>query len=156
MGHIFKIVTSPLRLFQNMPLQISRLPQRRLATEKSLNQVFLLGRVGTDPLPKGNEERPVVVFSLATNVNIKADDEGEYTQKTDWHRISVFKQSLRRTCMEHVKKGSRLFVQGRISYHSVATETNTMNKLFSIIADEIIVVNSTGNNFAKDFSDKDE
>lgn len=56
-------------------------------------------------MAKGTEERPVVVFSLATNVNIKTEEEGEYSQKTNWHRISVFKQSLRRVCMEHVKKG---------------------------------------------------
>ncbi len=38
-----------------------------------MNQVTLLGRVGGEPQKRGNEEHPVVIFSLATHINYKYD-----------------------------------------------------------------------------------
>ena len=69
-----------------------------------LNQVTLLGRVGVDPQMKGSDKHPVVTFSLATNTNIRMDGES-LRQKTEWHRISVFKPFLRDSVHSFVKKG---------------------------------------------------
>jgi len=50
--------------------------------EKCINQVTLLGRAGGDPQRRGNEEHPVVIFSLATHQNYKYET-GDLMQKTD-------------------------------------------------------------------------
>ena len=78
--------------------------------ETGLNQVTLLGRVGVDPQLKGTAAHPVVTLSLATNTVIRSGDSADVRQRTEWHRISVFKPNLRDTVCSFVKKGySRLF-----------------------------------------------
>lgn len=75
------------------------------SSQLAVNKVTLVGRVGNDPQLKGSEQVPVVVFSLATNLRYRDNGSDELVQKTDWHRISVFQESLRRVCMEYVRKG---------------------------------------------------
>ncbi|XP_039294682.1 single-stranded DNA-binding protein, mitochondrial [Nilaparvata lugens] len=105
--------------------------------EKSINHVTLLGRVGADPQKRGTEQHPVVVFSLATNTNYKYDS-GDFGQKTDWHRICVFKPSLRDTIYSYLKKGQRVHVTGRLSYGEIRDEQGTARTATSIIADDVI------------------
>ena len=69
-----------------------------------MNQVLLLGRVGADPALKGSEAHPVVMFSLATNSNYRSATEG-LKQKTEWHKISLFKPYLRDLALANMKKG---------------------------------------------------
>lgn len=68
-----------------------------------LNQVLLLGRVGGDPVLKGSSAHPVVLFSMATNSNYKVAE--GLKQKTDWHRVSLFKPYLRDLALANMKKG---------------------------------------------------
>lgn len=70
-----------------------------------LNQVTLLGRVGVDPQLKGTAAHPVVTLSLATNTVTRPGDGSEMRQRTEWHRISIFKPSLRDTVYTYVRKG---------------------------------------------------
>ncbi|EEC13279.1 single-stranded DNA-binding protein, ssb, putative, partial [Ixodes scapularis] len=79
-----------------------------------INQVTLLGRVGIEPQLRGSDATPVVVFTLATNSNYRYE-----TGMTQWHRISVFKPFLRNTVHQHMRKGSRVLVQGRLVYGEV-------------------------------------
>lgn len=74
-----------------------------------LNQVTLLGRVGVDPQLKGTSAHPVVTLSLATNSVIRPADGGQLRQRTEWHRISIFKPNLRDTVFSFVKKGFVLY-----------------------------------------------
>lgn len=96
----------------------------------------LIGRVGADAQLKGTVEHPVVIFSLATNSG---------GIKTEWHKISVFKPGLRQAAEEYVKSGSRLMVEGKISYgHIVDTQGNAVPTT-SIIADDIIFLTRANN-----------
>ena len=105
---------------------------RRASTERSINRITLLGRVGADAQLKGTMEHPVVIFNLATNTGTKPE----------WHRISVFQPNLRRISEEYVKSGSRLLVEGKLSYgHIIDSKGNAMPTT-SIIADDIIFLNS--------------
>ncbi|XP_046431719.1 single-stranded DNA-binding protein, mitochondrial isoform X1 [Neodiprion fabricii] len=105
--------------------------------EKSLNQVTLLGRVGTDPQKRGSIEHPVITFSMATHTNYKYES-GEFIQRTDWHRICVFKPILRDTVYTYLKKGTRVLVNGRVSYGEVKDESGNQKSTTSIIADDVI------------------
>ncbi|GIY09452.1 single-stranded DNA-binding protein, mitochondrial [Caerostris extrusa] len=102
-----------------------------------VNHVTLLGRAGMNPQLRGSEVSPVVVFTLATNVNYKLGT--ELRQKTDWHKISVFKDSLRDTVLKYLKKkGQRVYVDGRIVYSEYSdTKGNTLNST-TIVANDII------------------
>jgi len=104
--------------------------------EKTINQVMLLGRVGADPQKRGTQEHPVVVFSLATHANYQYGT-GDLLQKTDWHRVCVFKPFLRDTVYKYMNKGQRVLVQGRITYGEVKSEDGTSHMTTSIIADDV-------------------
>ena len=82
-----------------------------LVLERSLNRVQLLGQVGQDPVMRQVEgKNPVTIFSLATNEMWRSGDSevyqmGDVSQKTTWHRISVFRPGLRDVAYQYVKKG---------------------------------------------------
>ncbi|XP_061705761.1 single-stranded DNA-binding protein, mitochondrial [Cydia pomonella] len=110
-------------------------------SEKTINQVTLLGRVGADPQKRGTEERPVVNFPLATHFNYKYES-GDMLHRTDWHRVSVFKPGLRDTVYKYLKKGQRVYVMGKLSYGEIKTEDGQIRTASTVIADDIIFFQS--------------
>lgn len=110
--------------------------QTSYSIEKSINQVTLLGRVGTDPQIRGSETNPVLIFTLATNSNYKYGS--EVRQKTEWHRISVFREHLRISLNQYLKKGSRVFVQGKLMYGEIKDSTGVNHVTTTIVADDVV------------------
>ncbi|XP_075144949.1 mitochondrial single stranded DNA-binding protein [Haematobia irritans] len=111
-------------------------------TEKTINTVTLLGRVGADPQLRGNNEHPVVTFSVATHTNYKYEN-GDWAQRTDWHRIVVFKPNLRESVMQYLKKGQRTMIQGKITYGEITDQQGAQRPSTSIIADDVIFFRET-------------
>ncbi|MFH1531263.1 MAG: single-stranded DNA-binding protein [Pseudomonadota bacterium] len=78
----------------------------------SVNKVLLLGNLGGDPelryTPSG---QAVANFNLATNERVQKD--GNWEERTEWHRIVVWGKLAER-CNEYLKKGSSVFLEGRI------------------------------------------
>ncbi|PBC25589.1 single-stranded DNA-binding protein, mitochondrial [Apis cerana] len=105
--------------------------------EKSINQVTLLGRVGGEAQKKGSNEHPVVIFSLATHNNYKYMN-GDIVQRTDWHKICVFKPNLRENVYTYLKKGQRVLVSGKISYGEYKDEEGVTKSSTAVIADDVI------------------
>ncbi|KAH0510126.1 Wee1-like protein kinase 2 [Microtus ochrogaster] len=101
-----------------------------LALERSLNRVQLLGRVGQDPVMRQVEgKNPVTIFSMATNEMWRSGESdtyqmGDVSQKTTWHRISVFRPGLRDLAYQYVKKGARIFVEGKVDYGEYMDKNN--------------------------------
>lgn len=83
----------------------------------SLNQVQLIGNVGRDPesrvLPSGVM---VINFSVATTEKWKSRD-GEKMEETSWHRCVAFDKTAE-IIEEYVKKGDKLYIEGRLKYGS--------------------------------------
>uniref|UniRef100_F6ZGI9 Single-stranded DNA binding protein 1, mitochondrial n=1 Tax=Xenopus tropicalis TaxID=8364 RepID=F6ZGI9_XENTR len=109
--------------------------------ERSLNKVQLLGRVGQDPVMRqADGKNPVTIFSLATNELWRSGESevfqtaGDVNQKTTWHRVSVFRPGLRDVAYQHVKKGARLFVEGKIDYGEYTDKNNVRRQATTIIA----------------------
>uniref|UniRef100_A0AAA9SBD1 Single-stranded DNA-binding protein, mitochondrial n=1 Tax=Bos taurus TaxID=9913 RepID=A0AAA9SBD1_BOVIN len=115
-----------------------------LVLERSLNRVQLLGRVGQDPVMRQVEgKNPVTIFSLATNEMWRSGENetyqmGDVSQKTTWHRISVFRPGLRDVAYQYVKKGSRIYVEGKVDYGEYTDKNNVRRQATTIIADNII------------------
>lgn len=103
----------------------------------ALNQVTLLGRVGANPQKRGTEEHPVVNFPLATHFSYKYES-GDILQRTDWHRISVFKPGLRDTVYKFLKKGQRVYITGKLSYGEVKLDDGQVRTASTVIADDVI------------------
>ncbi|CAH0628797.1 unnamed protein product [Chrysodeixis includens] len=105
--------------------------------EKTINQVTLLGRVGADPQKRGSEEHPVINFPLATHYSYKYES-GDVLQRTDWHRVSIFKPGLRDTVYKFLKKGHRVYITGKLSYGEVKMDDGQVRTASTIIADDVI------------------
>jgi single-strand DNA-binding protein len=84
---------------------------------KSVNKVILLGNVGKDPeikaLPSGST---VANFSIATSERFK-DKGGEWQDKTEWHNVVAYGK-LADIIRDYVKKGAKLYVEGRLTTRS--------------------------------------
>lgn len=83
---------------------------------KSVNQVTLLGHLGGDPEFKTLRSGiPVANFSLATSERFKRGE--DWQERTEWHRITLYGK-LAEIARDYVKKGDRLYVQGRLQTDS--------------------------------------
>lgn len=82
----------------------------------SVNKVILVGNVGNQPeiriSQSGNTE--IANFSLATSERWKDKISGEQKEKTDWHRVVVFAPGLVNLIKNYVKKGSKLYIEGKL------------------------------------------
>ena len=88
----------------------------------SVNKVILIGNLGRDPevryLPSGDA---VANFSMATTEKWK-DKSGEMQEQTEWHRISFFGRQAE-ICGEYLKKGSSVYVEGRLQTRKWTDQT---------------------------------
>ncbi|XP_032078021.1 single-stranded DNA-binding protein, mitochondrial [Thamnophis elegans] len=131
-------------LFQVMRQFVRHESEVSTTLERSLNRIQLLGRVGQDPVMRQMEgKNPVTIFSLATNEMWRSGDSevvqgDDVTQKTTWHRISVFRPGLRDLAYRFVKKGARLYVEGKIDYGEYTDKNNVRRQATTVIADNII------------------
>lgn len=79
----------------------------------TVNKVFLLGRLGSDPQVKYTQSgKATVTLSLATNQTWK-DSNGEKQGRTDWHRVVAYGR-VAEICGEYLKKGSLIYIEGRL------------------------------------------
>jgi single-strand DNA-binding protein len=83
---------------------------------RSINKLILVGNVGRDPDIKttANGSR-VAHFSLATSRRIPRADGIE--ERTEWHRLTAWER-LAELAEEYIRKGDRLYVEGRVEYGS--------------------------------------
>lgn len=63
---------------------------------------------------------------------------GDIVQRTDWHKICVFKPNLRENVYTYLKKGQRVLVSGKISYGEYKDEEGAIKSTTAVIADDVI------------------
>ena len=81
-----------------------------------LNEVRLIGNVGSDPEIRQVNETKVARISLATSESYK-DKNGQKQTVTEWHTVNLW-GALADICEKYVKKGDRIFVGGSIHYRT--------------------------------------
>ena len=111
---------------------------------KGVNKVFLLGNVGKDPefrtTPGGMN---VASFSLATADRAK-DTEGNWTDRTEWHNLVAFQRTAE-IVRDYVKKGSQIFVEGKIQTRSWEDkETKVKKYRTEILVNELSLLGGRG------------
>ena len=84
---------------------------------KSVNKVILLGNVGKDPEVRSTGGGTMVAnFSLATSDRFQ-DQQGNWQERTEWHNLVAFKRTAE-IVRDYVKKGSKLYIEGKIQSRS--------------------------------------
>lgn len=102
----------------------------------SVNKVILLGFVGNDPEMSFPESGSVLAkFSLATSEPRGA----EGREVTDWHRIVMFGEKAK-FAENYIRKGTRLYVEGRIKYRDWEDKFKVRHKITEIIADNFEII----------------
>ena len=119
----------------------------------SLNKVILIGNLGRDPetryLPNGDA---VANISVATTETWK-DKGGEKQEKTEWHRVTLYRR-LGEIAGEYLKKGSQVYIEGRIEYREYEKD-GVKRYSTDIIASEMKMLGSRGGGGGGDAMDRD-
>lgn len=106
---------------------------------RSVNKVTLVGNVGSDPeirtLPSGDT---LAKLSLATGRTFN-DRSGQKQEKTEWHRLTVFGK-LAGVVEQYVRKGDRLYVEGRIEYN----KTDDGKFFTDIVVHDLVMLGGSG------------
>ena len=96
-----------------------------------INKVTLLGNVGRDPEQRHFEGGgSVAKFSVATNENYQ-DRNGEWQKITEWHEVSAWGK-LSDYAMKYIKKGSLVYIEGKITYSKYTDKDNIERKVTDI------------------------
>jgi len=84
---------------------------------KSVNKVILLGNVGKDPEIRSTPSGTMVAnLTLATSDRFQ-DAQGNWQDRTEWHNLVAFKRTAE-IIRDYVKKGSKLYIEGKIQTRS--------------------------------------
>src|SRR5882757_1925329 len=111
---------------------------------KSVNKVILVGNLGKDPEVKYTPSGvPVAKFSIATNERFK-DKAGEWQDRTEWHNIVAW-QRLAEIIGEYVKKGSKIYIEGKLQTSSWEDKQSGEKKdRNEIVAQEVVQLGGRG------------
>ena len=108
---------------------------------RSLNKVMIIGNVGSEPeirmTPSGSK---VAKLSVATN-RVYQDRTGQQQERTDWHRLTFFGK-LADIVEQWVKKGDRLFVEGRIEYSQTQDDQGGTRYWTDIVVNDMVMLGS--------------
>jgi single-strand DNA-binding protein len=108
---------------------------------KSVNKVILLGTLGKDPELKYTPQGTAVAkFSMATNESYKDKQSGEWKERTEWHNIVCWQRTAE-VAAEYLKKGSKAYIEGRITTRSWDDkETGQKKYMTEIVANDLVLI----------------
>lgn len=113
----------------------------------SLNKVMLIGNVGRDPEVRyleGNNGAKVATFTLATTERYR-DRNGETRENTEWHNIVAWRNTAD-VVEKFVRKGTQLYIEGRIRTRSWDDQTGNKRYTTEIIADNLQLLGKKSDN----------
>jgi single-strand DNA-binding protein len=110
----------------------------------SVNKVILVGNLGADPevryLPSGDA---VANIRLATTDRYKDKATGEMKEMTEWHRVAFFGR-LAEIVNEYLKKGSAVYIEGRLRTRKYQGQDGQERYSTEIVADQMQMLGSRG------------
>jgi single-strand DNA-binding protein len=105
----------------------------------SVNKVILIGNVGKDPEVRYLENNVAVAkFSLATSESYKKTT-GEVVKNTEWHNIVLWR-GLAQIAEKYVKKGSQIYIEGRIKSRSYDDKEGVKKYITEIVGDNLTLL----------------
>jgi single-strand DNA-binding protein len=106
---------------------------------RGVNKVILIGNATRDAeLRQTSTGKPVSNIRLATNRQIKSEEETQFHSVVCWDRLAE-------TTAEFVKKGDPLYIEGRLQYRSFQDEEGKERGICEIVADDVQFLSRRGN-----------
>ena len=119
---------------------------------RGVNKVILVGNLGKDPevrnMPNGNV---VANITLATTESWKDKQSGEQQEKTEWHRIVMFRR-LGEIAGEYLKKGSQVYIEGKLQTRKWQDNSGNDRYTTEIVANEMQMLGGRGGGGSTGFS----
>lgn len=111
---------------------------------RGVNKVILVGNLGRDPEVRYSPNGSAVAnVTLATSESWKDKNSGEKQEKTEWHRV-VFFGRLAEIAGEYLKKGSQVYVEGRLQTRKWQDKDGHDRYTTEIVANEMQMLGSRG------------
>ncbi|MEJ2310136.1 MAG: single-stranded DNA-binding protein [Gammaproteobacteria bacterium] len=111
---------------------------------RGVNKVILIGNLGQDPdvryMPNGNA---VTNISVATSETWKDKNTGQDQEKTEWHRVVMFRR-LAEIAGEYLRKGSKVYIEGRLQTRKWQDQSGQDRYTTEIVADNMQMLDSRG------------
>ena len=112
--------------------------------QRGVNKVILVGNLGQDPdvryMPNGNA---VANISVATSETWKDKNTGEQQERTEWHRVVLFRR-LGEIAGEYLKKGSKVYIEGRLQTRKWQDQNGQDRYTTEIVGDNMQMLDSRG------------
>ena len=100
-----------------------------------VNKVFLIGRLGKDPVVKHFDNGGAIAeFSLATNESYK-DKDGNWKDITDWHNVKMNNKFMAERAEKNLKKGMQIWIEGKIRTREYDDKDGNKRRTTEIIVD---------------------
>ena len=111
---------------------------------RGVNKVILIGNLGADPevkyMPSGDA---VASLRIATSEAWKDKSTGENVERTEWHRVVCFRR-LGEIAGEYLKKGSKVYIEGKLQTRKWQDQSGNDRYTTEIIANEMQMLDSRG------------
>ena len=123
---------------------------------KSVNKVILVGNLGKDPEVKYTPQGTAVAkITVATSSSYKDKTSGEWQETTEWHNVVLW-QRLAEIAGEYLKKGNKVYIEGRLQTRSWDDKQSGQKKYMTeVVANEMVLLGGRseggqgGGNFQK-------
>jgi single-strand DNA-binding protein len=126
--------------------------ERSITVTKGVNKALLLGHVGKDPEIRSTAGGTIVAsFSLATSDRQK-DSQGNWADKAEWHNLVAFNRTAE-IVRDYVKKGTQIFVEGKIQTRSWDDKDSGQKKYRTeVLVNELSLLGGRGDSGASSHS----
>ena len=121
-----------------------------------VNKVILIGNLGKDPVIRSTASGIAhATFSIATSERWDDKDSGEKREKTEWHNIVAWRR-LAEICGNYLKKGSQVYIEGKLQTRKWTDKDNNERYTTEIVAQNLQILSPSGqqsSGFSQSFTD---
>ena len=111
---------------------------------RGINKVILIGNLGNDPdVRYTSGGSPIANISLATTDSWRDKETGDMQERTEWHRV-VFFSRLAEIVAEYLRKGSKVYIEGRLQTRKWQDRDGNDRYTTEIVANEMQMLDSRG------------
>ncbi len=111
---------------------------------RGVNKVILIGNLGADPEVRYTPDgAPVANFNLATSESWNDRSSGEKQERTEWHRLVVWRK-LAEIAGQYLKKGSKIYIEGKLQTRSWEDQSGQKRYTTEVVVNELQMLDSRG------------
>lgn len=120
---------------------------------RGLNKVLLIGNLGADPEIKYTPSGTAIANLRLATAESRKNSEGEWEDHTEWHRVVMFGRRAE-TCKDYLKKGSKIYIEGRIQTRSWDDQSGQKRYMTEVLGYQMIMLDPKGQGPSADTQDQ--